>query len=1150
MKKILLSKNRVLQGLVPLSLMSSLGSLSAAVTAEDSFETGGTPDYTSGFNNLVSQGPARTGFTGNWMEAYGGAQSPDVSATGLTYTDGVDTMVTAGGAIEYFQNGFGRAGRILANPFTDATDGTVYFAVLIQLDSIDSPENYRGLEMHNGGFDDAGNRRLQIVTGEPGTAANDANFGLRLLEDTANFSADLGAPDLNVNLFVGKITFSTTGGADAISIWRNPSSLGSESASGTADATLSGFDLQIDRVSVARFNNGTPDGGGGTTGNGFILDEIRFGTTWSDVTTVLDGTDTDGDGLPDDWEIANMLDEIDPGTIGESSPGVKDGPYGALGDPDFDGSSNAQEYARGTNPQDADSDDDGIFDGNETGNGTSVGTFVDATNTGTDPLNPDSDGDGLSDGVETGTLVFVDADNTGSDPNKPDTDSDGANDLSEVAAGTDPSSAASSPSTANADVVGIDYFDYPLGTLDNAAGGEFFDYDNSTTNDAFIGHLNDQSAWFGNSQVVCGKLITENNSTAYRSLAGPIAGGEAISQFGDLADASNKKIYFRVDMTYQTGVTYAGLSFFRNGAEQMFFGVSGLDQMLGIEEPGGVNDTVQAPIDGQTYTLVGAIGEDSGSATAKLFIDPDLTLAEPAFGDADLIPNNPANLTPSAIRFISGGSGAIEWDNLVITTTWGALDTTTPTDSDGDGLRDTFEQTFAGDLTTLTSSTANDDTDTLDNGTEQTLGTNPLAEDTDGDTLDDNIEVANGTNPCLLDTDGDGLNDDWETNDNNFVDGNNTGTDPLVVDTDLDGLDDGFEVSLGSDPTDIASTPATSTTLLCNGYREDLYGPAISVQGIQTEFGDNFSELNAAYAGVQNGKLFLMLTGNIEGNFNKLNIFIDSTSAVSTNVLTAAGNDGSGVMNGLTFDTGFAPDYHLIVRRGFGSTNQLDMDISNLATGQFASFNDIFGGSQEGFADTGTPNSGALTPNPIGVGYFNLNQAGITGGTGAADPVAAQAVRAGFEVCIDLADIGSPSGGNIKAMAFVTNSNLTFTSNQFLGSLPEDLNGVGVGTPNLSQTDVIDLSAISDDQCFTINVPTQNSGISIIDCSLSGSNLTLTAGNLISGNDYHVEFSPDLATAFTDVAGSTFNAGGVTENILVTVSGSKGFYRIAAGVAQ
>jgi hypothetical protein len=82
------------------------------------------------------------------------------------------------------------------------------------------------------------------------------------------------------------------------------------------------------------------------------------------------------------------------------------------GDLDEDGLTNERELEVGTDPEKADTDGDGLVDGEE------VETY------GTDPTVPDSDGDGLEDGPEVNTH--------GTDPTKPDTDGDGLDDGSEV----------------------------------------------------------------------------------------------------------------------------------------------------------------------------------------------------------------------------------------------------------------------------------------------------------------------------------------------------------------------------------------------------------------------------------------------------------------------------------------------------------------------------------------------------------------------------------------------------------------------------------------------------------------------------------------------------------------------------------------------
>ena len=115
------------------------------------------------------------------------------------------------------------------------------------------------------------------------------------------------------------------------------------------------------------------------------------------------GVDTDGDGLPDEWELRYGLDPADPG-FGDNArqldldgDGVLDVVYneadfvnGPWGDPDNDGLNNRAEYLAGTDPQKYDTDNNGVgdYDSSRVAGGATFGSLY-------------MDGDDIPDGWES-----------------------------------------------------------------------------------------------------------------------------------------------------------------------------------------------------------------------------------------------------------------------------------------------------------------------------------------------------------------------------------------------------------------------------------------------------------------------------------------------------------------------------------------------------------------------------------------------------------------------------------------------------------------------------------------------------------------------------------------------------------------------------
>jgi hypothetical protein len=273
-------------------------------------------------------------------------------------------------------------------------------------------------------------------------------------------------------------------------------------------------------------------------------------------------------------------------------------------------------------------------------------------------------------------------------------------------------------------------------------------------------------------------------------------------------------------------------------------------------------------------------------------------------------------------------------------------------------------------------------------------------------------------------------------------------------------------------------TPLVShSAILVDGTRDVDYGAALAIQTVQTQFGDSMNgsgggELNAAYGRIEGGRLFVTLTGNIESNFNKLNIFIDS-KAGGENTLASQNYDFNGAaanLGGMTFDPGIQIDYHVFARWGGGAFEVDFVNRDNGGTPVIAPGAATVGGGTA--IQSGAVTGGSLAGS-LDFGFNNNNSAGVSGGTAAADQVAAAAVTTGFEFSVLLTDIGHNGVDDIRITAAYGNGDHNFFSNQVLGGLaaPQgNLGGDGMGTFT-GNSGGIDFGNFAGDQFFTVSVP-------------------------------------------------------------------------------
>jgi uncharacterized repeat protein (TIGR01451 family)/MYXO-CTERM domain-containing protein len=437
------------------------------------------------------------------------------------------------------------------------------------------------------------------------------------------------------------------------------------------------------------------------------------------------GPDTDMDGLPDAVEIALGTD---PNDADSDDDGVLDGQEIKPGeDSDGDGLINAL---------DPDSDNDGLLDGTEQGKDcnnpatdVSKGHCIPDADMGatvTDPLNPDTDFGGVKDGSEdvnrNGKLDPGETDPTsghGADDSNPankDTDGDGLSDAFEIAIG-------SNPNDADTDDDGVIDGLEPNPTLDMDGDGLIDVLDVDSDNDGLY-----DGTEMG---LDCSNPATDNSK--HHCIADADAGATKTSPLLKDTDGG--------------GVSDGGEDSNHNGKQDA--GETDPTKGHGADD----SDMANKDTDGDGLTD----NEEIGMGTNPNDADSDDD------GVIDGLEPNPAD----------DGDG----DGLI-----NALDP----DSDNDGLLDGTEMGFDC--------------------------SNPATDKTKKNCIPDADQGATKTSPLDPDTDHGGVKDgDEDVNKNGKIDPGETNptaghgaddADPANKDTDGDGLTDAFEISIGSDPND------------------------------------------------------------------------------------------------------------------------------------------------------------------------------------------------------------------------------------------------------------------------------------------------------------------------------------------------------------
>jgi hypothetical protein len=246
------------------------------------------------------------------------------------------------------------------------------------------------------------------------------------------------------------------------------------------------------------------------------------------------------------------------------------------------------------------------------------------------------------------------------------------------------------------------------------------------------------------------------------------------------------------------------------------------------------------------------------------------------------------------------------------------------------------------------------------------------------------------------------------------------------------------------------------------------YGTALWSQTLGTQFGNstdpgqansNGSEIDNVFATIVGNFLYVGVGGNLETNFNKLNIALDFRSG-GQNTLNGLPNLGN--LNGLTLDAGFDADVVLSYTNG-------NPPQSGTGSGGFEHYLDganVGGGG--GFLGGGPASAGsALLASLDGAttlfasDHSNVGGVNSLGNPNDSDPAL---VSTGVEFAINLGALGWDGVSAIKIAGWINGGGNDFLSNQVIGGLPS-------GFGNLGGPGGVNFQNIAGDQFVVIPTP-------------------------------------------------------------------------------